>query len=395
VHADGVGDEDAALQARDDVGERRHGAAHDEVGGVYAGQARVRATQAVAGGAAARLAPRVRVVEEALQHAAADQRCAPAGRALAVERGAVEAVGQRAVVHQLEDLAGHLPALAAGEQRAALLHGVGGERRAEHAEERGGHEGVEHHRRLHRRALAGAEQPAGSLGGLAPAGGRVQLFERPAHRVRVARLHLAVCFGEHVGEGVALVGAVAAAHPGAAGDEHFAVAVRVHRVLNGLDPRVGGQGRGFDRHRQRDAALVGRVCEALVERVHVGRRAGRRGDRGELIGVADRGVVDGALHDCVERAVAQVGGVGVAHRAAREDAHPQAAALGGGELLDLLPVDLDAPRRGTLGEDLDVGRAFGARPLEHGIEDVEHQPVPPTVISAMRKVAWPVPTGTP
>ena len=33
--------------------------------------------------------------------------------------------------------------------------------------------------------------------------------------------------------------------------------------------------------------------------------------------------------------------------------------------------------------------------LEHGVQDLEHQPVPPTVISAMRSVACPVPTGTP
>ena len=167
VHADGVGDEHAALEAGDDVGQRRHRARDDEVGGPHAGQAGVGAAQAVAGGAAAGLARRVGVVEEALQHAAADERRAPAGRALAVERRAVEAVGQRAVVDELEELAGHLLALAAGEQRAALLHGVGGERRAEHAEEGGRDERVEHDGRLHRGALAGAEQPAGALGGLA------------------------------------------------------------------------------------------------------------------------------------------------------------------------------------------------------------------------------------
>ena len=77
----------------------------------------------------------------------------------------------------------------------------------------------------------------------------------------------------------------------------------------------------------------------------------------------------------------------MADRTSGEDAHTQTAALSGGELLDLLLEHFDAPRGGALGKDLDVGCAFGARPREHGVEDVEHQPVPPTVISAMRKVA--------
>ena len=85
--------------------------------------------------------------------------------------------------------------------------------------------------------------------------------------------------------------------------------------------------------------------EALVE------RPARRpdspagcGQRGELVGVADGRVVDGAPHDLVERLRRQVGRVGVAHRAVAEDAHAHAAALRRGELLDLAAIDLDAAR---------------------------------------------------
>ena len=80
VDADGVGDQHAALHAGDDVVERRRRPVDDEVGGPHAGQARVAAAQAVAGAGAAGLARRVRVVEEALEHAAGDERRAP-GRA--------------------------------------------------------------------------------------------------------------------------------------------------------------------------------------------------------------------------------------------------------------------------------------------------------------------------
>ena len=64
------------------------------------------------------------------------------------------------------------------------------------------------------------------------------------------------------------------------------------------------------------------------------------GSARELVRVADGGVVDGALHEVVERAVAQVRGVGVAHGAAGEHAHAHAAALRGRELLDLLRYTL-------------------------------------------------------
>ena len=121
--------------------------------------------------------------------------------------------------------------------------------------------------------------------------------------------------------------------------------------------------------------------------MHVGGLATRLRQRGELVRVADCGVVDGALHDVVERAVAQVRGVRVAHGSAGEHAHAHAAALRRGELLDLLAVHLDAARGGALAEHFNVGRAARLGALQHGVEDVEHQPVPPTVISAMRRVA--------
>ncbi len=119
--------------------------------------------------------------------------------------------------------------------------------------------------------------------------------------------------------------------------------------------------------------------------MHVGRLAARLRQRRVLVRVADGGVVDGALHDLVERAVAQVRGVRVTHGSAGEHAHAHAATLRGRELLDLLAVHLDAARGGALAEHFNVRRAARPGALQHGVEDVEHQPVPPTVISAMRK----------
>ena len=312
----------------------------------------------------------------------------PHGHALAVERRAVEAVLERAVVDELEELAGHALALAAGEQRAALLHGVGGERGAQHAEERRRDERVEDDRRLHRRALARAEQPGGALGGLArrrTAGSRSST--RAADAVGVAGLDLALLLGEHVGERVALAGAEAAAHAGGAGDEDLAVAVDVHGVLDGLDARVGGQGRGLDLEGDGDALLVGRRREARVEGVHVGRLAAGLRQGRELVRVADGGVVDGALHDVVERAVAEVGGVRVAHGAAGEHAHAHAAALGRRELLDLLAVHLDAVRGGALAEHFHVGRA--ARRARSSTASRISNISPSLPPSSRRCAAWP------
>ena len=81
--------------------------------------------------------------------------------------------------------------------------------------------------------------------------------------------------------------------------------------------------------------------------------------------------------------------------AVTEHAHAHSLTLGGGELLDLLAVDLEAARRRALAVHFHFACAARPGALEHAVEDVEHQPVPPTVISAMRSVDWPVPTGTP
>jgi hypothetical protein len=176
VDAHGVGDEDAHLHAGDDVVERRRRPGDEQIARVRAGQARVAAAHAVAGARAAGLARRVRVVQEALEHAPRDQRRAPAGHALAVERRAVEPVLDRSVVDQLKEFAGDALALAPGEQRAPLLHGVGRERGAEHAEEGRRDEGIEDDRRLHRRALLRAEQACGAPGGLGADERRVEVL---------------------------------------------------------------------------------------------------------------------------------------------------------------------------------------------------------------------------
>ena len=104
-----------------------------------------------------------------------DEGRAPARRALTVEGSAGEAVRAQAVVAEVDAGAGDLLAFQRGEERTALLHGIGSERCAEHADERRRHEGVEHHGGLHRRALAAAQQVAGPLRRLAAAGLWLQL----------------------------------------------------------------------------------------------------------------------------------------------------------------------------------------------------------------------------
>ena len=80
------------------------------------------------------------------------------------------ALGVGAVVDQREGRVGDLVALAAGEQRAPALHGVGRQHRADEADERGGHERVEHDRAAAALRLAGADQGQRALGGLAADG---------------------------------------------------------------------------------------------------------------------------------------------------------------------------------------------------------------------------------
>ena len=228
------------------------------------------------------------------------------GGALTVEGGAVGAVGPHAVVVEREELPGDLLALSPGEERAALLHGVGGQRRAQHAEEGGRDERVEHHRHFHRRALASAQESASPRGRLAATSVGIQVLERPAQYVGVSRLDLTVLFGEDVGEGVALVRAIGTAQTRGAGDEDLAVTVCVHGVLDRLDPPVGGKRRCFDGERDLDALRVGRRGEALVEGVDIRRLAARNGKHRELVWIADRGMVDGAPHDVVQTGIGEV-----------------------------------------------------------------------------------------
>jgi len=114
----------------------------------------------------------------------------------------------RAVVDERDDRSGDLVADAPRKQGAALLDGLGRERRAEHAEERGRYERVEHHGRLHGGRFGGPEELHGTLGRLGAAVLRIEVGRRPCHGERQARLDLVVLFGQHVGEGVAVALAV-------------------------------------------------------------------------------------------------------------------------------------------------------------------------------------------
>ena len=234
-------------------------------------------------------------------------------------------------------------ALAAGEERAVLLHGVGRERGAEHAEERRRDERVEDHRRLHRRALAWrrAGRQARSAASL-PQPPASRSSSGAADGVGVAGLDLAVLLGEHIGERVALVGAEAAAHTGRAGDEDLGVAVDVHGVLDGLDARVGRQSRSlYLSATAMRCSSVASASRASYGSTSAGSPRGPR-QRGVLVRVADGGVVDGARRRRRRARAAEVGGDAWPTAPSAEDAHAHALAARRGELLDLLPVDLDA-----------------------------------------------------
>ena len=125
--------------------------------------------------------------------------------------------------------------------------------------------------------LVAPSRSTARVGGLDAAALRVEVGRLAADGERQAGLDLAVLLAEHVGVGVAVALAEAAAHAARVGEEHLGVAVGVHRFVDRLDARVGGQRRALDGQRQLDALLVGGLLRARgrTRRPPPARRAAR------------------------------------------------------------------------------------------------------------------------
>ena len=355
----------------------------------------VRAARRVAGRLRAGLARRARVVEEAEEPPALDQRRAPGGRALAVEGCAARPLRVRPVVGERQRRVGDLVAFAAGEQRAAALHRLGGQHRADEAEEGGGHERVEHHRAAAALRAARAHQGERPLRRLVADGLRIERVRVTAEPDAETGHQVLALARERRGVGPRLGRRVGGGEAARVDERHRALGIRVDRVLDLAHALVRAR-RALDLERELDLASGLPVGELRGgEAVHVG-DAEVLGQARELVLIGNLGGLARGARHLGHALVRQVGAVRVARAQAGERAHADAAAAGVAEALDLAAVDADAAARRLLGPGIGVAGARGQRGLNRlrGGALEAHEPVPPTVSSRRRTCGWPTPAAT-
>src|SRR3990167_6468350 len=235
---------------------------------------------------------------------------------------------------------------------------------------------------------------------LVTAGGRV--LEGRAHarrRVPVVALHLAVLRGDGRYVQTERRGRVA---PQGAVRRRVGVArspVRALRALRVGDPRVGGQRRGLAGARSLDPrlgrGLPGGVLEAEIG--HLPDQRSRVGQAGVWILGRRAGEARRLLDDALERLAGEIGGGRGGGGAAHEDTEREPLLPRVGHGLDLAEADRRAPvavpdeiaaRRGRA----ETGGARQRRDQQVRVHG--SGAVPPTVMSSMRIVGSPTPTGT-
>ena len=223
----------------------------------------------------------VDVVQERVEAAAADELEPARGHAFGVVARGAERFGERRVVDERDARRGDLFALAPDEHRAALLHRLGRERRADQRDERARDLRVEHDRQAPRCRLRRAEQaaPRARPRRARPRRGRGRRTPGPTEKpppVCVSSPSPAIANAEHEHT----VRRVTTSTPSEFDDRALDRGVAVRRRPQAADAGVDGLGGGFELDRERD--LVRRSGTARSSSRH--RSSSTACDPGEVVG---------------------------------------------------------------------------------------------------------------
>ena len=138
-----------------------------------------KSARGIAGSLQLKFLRRVGVEQIRLQHAVLDDYCAARGYALAIERARAESADNRAIVDDVDVVAGNLLSQLASKKRRAAINRVSVDALENVLQDRVGNHGIKMIGHLGGLCLACAQTAQRALGGdLSYYLGRIQLFER-------------------------------------------------------------------------------------------------------------------------------------------------------------------------------------------------------------------------